>query len=170
MQKKAENSCFTNQKLFNPLTSFFTPWFETYIYNKLHYFNVKKWGKKLVRGVKSFWFVKYEFSAFFCTKNHVTSQYNYGIFFEKNPRSGNNRRHPLKKEVSLTISLDVFRELLRSSKPGTYFTLESVVVIEKSLKSKGGGRGSKQHGVSLPDWFYRWPQRINTRRVCISGN
>ena len=40
-------------------------------FNKLHYFSVKKWGKKLVRGVENFWFVKYGFSALFCTKNHV---------------------------------------------------------------------------------------------------
>ena len=33
----------------------------------------KIWGKKLVRGVKNFWFVKYSFSAFFCTKHHVKS-------------------------------------------------------------------------------------------------
>ena len=32
---------------------------------------LQKWGKKLVRGVKNFWIVKYDISAFFCTKNHV---------------------------------------------------------------------------------------------------
>ena len=31
---------------------------------------LKNWGKKLVRGVKNFWFWKYESSAFFCTKNN----------------------------------------------------------------------------------------------------
>ena len=33
-------------------------------------FYVKKGGKKLVRGVKNFCISKYEYSAFFCTKNH----------------------------------------------------------------------------------------------------
>ena len=28
-------------------------------------------GWKLVRGIKNFWFVKYKFSAFFCTQNQV---------------------------------------------------------------------------------------------------
>jgi len=47
------------------------------------------------------------------------------------------------KPVNISESaLTMLRELLRSAKPGTYFTLESVLVIEKSLKSKGG---------SLPD-------------------
>ena len=32
---------------------------------------LQKWGKKLVRGVKNFWIVKYDISAFFGTKNHV---------------------------------------------------------------------------------------------------
>ena len=32
---------------------------------------LKKWGKKLVRGVKNFRIIKYDISAFFCTKNHV---------------------------------------------------------------------------------------------------
>ena len=32
---------------------------------------LQKWGKKLVRGVKNFWIVKYDISAFFCTKNYV---------------------------------------------------------------------------------------------------
>ena len=31
----------------------------------------KKWGKKLVKGVKNFWVTKYESSASFCTKNHL---------------------------------------------------------------------------------------------------
>ena len=30
---------------------------------------LKKWGKKLVRGVKNFWIKKYKHSAFICTKN-----------------------------------------------------------------------------------------------------
>ena len=47
-------------------------------------------------------------------------------------------------------ALTVFRELLRSAKPGTSFTLESIVVIEKHLKSKGGGEGAKHLEFSFP--------------------
>ena len=117
VQKKAENSYFINQK-------FFTPWFETYIYHMTSYFpafavdcitsTLKKWGKKLVRGVKNFWFLKYELSAFFCTKNHVkifkTHRENFFhiprwlcFFFTKKNRCGNNRRHPLslRKQIRL---------------------------------------------------------------------
>ena len=32
---------------------------------------LKKWGKKLVKGVKNFCMIKYEHSAFICTKNQV---------------------------------------------------------------------------------------------------
>ena len=33
----------------------------------------EKWGKKLIRGIKNFWFRKYDNSAFFCSKNYVKS-------------------------------------------------------------------------------------------------
>ena len=70
VQMKAEYSYFTNQKFFTPLTSFLPPLFS--LENSLwsdKSSNKKRVGKKLVRGVKNFWFVKYEYSAFICTKN-----------------------------------------------------------------------------------------------------
>ena len=45
---------------------------------------LEKWGKKLVSAVKHFWFVKYGFSAIFCTKNHVKSPWVSRIFLQKN--------------------------------------------------------------------------------------
>ena len=81
MQKKAEIMLEKIQKFFtplSPLTSFLPQFFslevcsdftfKTHIYPT---FDVKKWGKKLLRGVKNFWIVKYDISAFLCTKNYV---------------------------------------------------------------------------------------------------
>ena len=57
-------SLHSNQAVFNKF--FKIAYHVSYIYSK-------KGVKKLVRGVKNFWFVKYLFSAFFCTKNYVKS-------------------------------------------------------------------------------------------------
>ena len=67
---------FSNRKFFTPLTSFLPPlfflenslWSDIWLYQEKSS-NKKRGGKKLVRGVKNFWFVKYEYSAFICTKN-----------------------------------------------------------------------------------------------------
>ena len=64
------------QKFFTPLTSFLPPfllWILLIWSSKLDFHqssNVKKGGKKLVRGVKNFWFEKYKYSALICTNNH----------------------------------------------------------------------------------------------------
>ena len=75
---KAEYPYFTNRKFFTPLLVFYPlifasegttqNWnFEATFSCKI--VDAKKGGKKLVRGVKNFWFGKYGFSAFICTKN-----------------------------------------------------------------------------------------------------
>ena len=77
MQKKAEISYFTIQKFFVPALVFYP----TFVTSKVEHIwvvnmkseqtsRLKKWGKKLVRGVKNFWFGKYGISAFVCTKNY----------------------------------------------------------------------------------------------------
>ena len=66
------------QKFFTPpLLLFYTFFFWVWIWNVLYFQNRfsmsflrKKRGKKLVRVVKNFCISKYEYSAFFCTKNH----------------------------------------------------------------------------------------------------
>ena len=80
VQMKTEKQYFTNQKFFTPLTSFLPPFLHSSqaIFNKFQkiayhvsYIWLKLRGKKLVSGVKNFWFVKCSFSVFFCTKNHL---------------------------------------------------------------------------------------------------
>ena len=76
VQKKAEISYFTIQKFFTPSLVFY-PTFVTSKVEHIWVVNMKseqtsrleKWGKKLVRGVKNFWFRKFTVSASFCTKN-----------------------------------------------------------------------------------------------------
>ena len=66
-----------DSKVFYPLTSFYP----TFVTSKVEHIwvvnmkseqtsRLKKWGKKLVRGVKNFWIFSISISAFICTKNY----------------------------------------------------------------------------------------------------
>ena len=78
VQKKTEYPYFEMQKCFTPSLVFYPTFlflkFAQISCSQLIYAQLsmlQKWGKKLVRGVKNFWIVKYDISAFFCTKNYV---------------------------------------------------------------------------------------------------
>ena len=77
VQKKAEISYFTIQKFLPPSLVFYP----TFVTSKVEHIwvvnmkseqtsRLKKWGKKLVRGVKNFWIFSISISAFICTKNY----------------------------------------------------------------------------------------------------
>ena len=77
MKKKVEISYFTIQKFLPPSLVFYP----TFVISKVEHIwvvnmkseqtsRLKKWGKKLVRGVKNFWIFSISISAFICTKNY----------------------------------------------------------------------------------------------------
>ena len=76
MQTKAEIKLEKIQKFFTPSLVFYPTFlalkFGQISLSKLIFNDIptlKKWGKKLVRGVKNFCIIKYKHSTFICTKN-----------------------------------------------------------------------------------------------------
>ena len=155
MCKESWDSILYKSKVFYPHHLFFTPLFlhsSQDIFNKFQknslscaiYIWVKLRGKKLVSGVKNFRFVKYGFSAFFCTKNHVksfkTQRKNFyhiptysGFFFKKKPRSGNNRRHPLKAAMTFwCTTIRILQKVRSQLSPAIFMASRNQLVASKS--------------------------------------